>query len=178
MSEQKKTEDQIRHDIRRKFNFSETNDTERIDTAVGMEKDRFKAVEKKLELKKQLDNPDKPAGEKKDPVGQTQGSEPKYTLKDTKALIDVHDDDVDEITDYAKYKGISIAEAKKTGHIKTYLSEQKEVRKTSDATNTGGGKRGTSKISGDNALDKMRSNKELTDEEMNAALDKKFSPGT
>src|SRR4030067_1131281 len=35
-----------------------------------------------------------------------------YSLQDIRALQDVHDDDVEEIVDFAKYKKISIAEAK------------------------------------------------------------------
>src|SRR3990167_6266727 len=38
---------------------------------------------------------------------------PELNLKDIRALQDVHDDDVDQITDYAKFKGVSVAEAKK-----------------------------------------------------------------
>src|SRR3990167_6957742 len=35
------------------------------------------------------------------------------SLKDIRALQDVHDDDVDQVTEYAKFKNISVAEAKK-----------------------------------------------------------------
>src|SRR3990167_8840786 len=35
---------------------------------------------------------------------------PELSLKDIRALQDVHDDDVDELVEYAKFKGVSVAE--------------------------------------------------------------------
>lgn len=178
MPEQKKTEEQLRHDARRKFGFSEETDKERIDTAVEMEKDRFKAVQKKQELKKELEKSGKPAGNK-DPEGNKQGSSP-LSLKDIRALNDVHDDDVDDITDYAKYKGISIAEAKGTPAMKNLLSAKAEERKTAEASNTGGGKRGSSNASGKALLKKLEDEGKApeSDKDMNAMLDERFSPSS
>jgi hypothetical protein len=65
-------------------------------------------------------------------------------LKDIRALQDVHDDDVDDLLDYAKYKGISVAEAKKSVAMQAVLKSKEEERRTAQASNTGGGKRGTS----------------------------------
>jgi hypothetical protein len=71
--------------------------------------------------------------------------------KDLMALMNakVETDDVDEIVDYAKFKGISVAEALKTGVIKTSLAEKAEQRKIADATNTGTSKRSSGKVSDD-----------------------------
>lgn len=75
------------------------------------------------------------------------------TLKDQYALLEakVPADDIDEVISYAKYKGISVAEALKTAVVKATLSERAEVRKTAEVAHTGGGKRTTVKLS-DEAL--------------------------
>src|SRR3990167_1293662 len=67
------------------------------------------------------------------------------SLKDIRALQDVHDDDVDKLVSYANFLGVDIATAKKTPEMQTLLSTKEEERKTAEATNTGGGKRTTSK---------------------------------
>lgn len=74
------------------------------------------------------------------------------SLKDIRSLSDVHDDDVDDILDYAKYKGLSIAEAKKTPAMIAILKAKEEDRKTALATNTGGGRRGTAQLSDERVL--------------------------
>lgn len=56
------------------------------------------------------------------------------SLKDIRALQDVDDEDVDEVIDFAKYKGISIADAKKSPVIQTLLKTKAEERKTAQAT--------------------------------------------
>ena len=116
-----------------------------------------------------------PKGEQK-PKGEETGKETTLTLKETKALIDVHDDDVEEILDYAKYKGITASDAKQTGHIKTYLSERAEERKTAEASNTGGGKRGTSKVSGATLLQKANDKGELpdSDADLDSLLEERY----
>jgi len=68
-----------------------------------------------------------------------------YSLQDIRALGDVHDDDVESVVEWAKFKKISIAEAKKTSEIQTLMREKTEERATAEAANTGGGKRVTSK---------------------------------
>jgi hypothetical protein len=67
-----------------------------------------------------------------------------YSLQDIRSLQGVHDQDVDEVTDFAKYKGISISEAVKHPIMATILREKEEQRKTALVTNTGPAKRGSS----------------------------------
>lgn len=93
-----------------------------------------------------------------------------YSLQDIRALSDVHDDDVDEVVDYAKSKGITVAEAKKTPMIQSFLENTKGERKTADATNTGKGKQGSSKVSGSSLLRKAQETGEMP--ESDADLDK------
>lgn len=50
------------------------------------------------------------------------------------AKADIPEEDIDEVTDYARFKGITIAEALKSGVVKATLSEKAEARKTAQAT--------------------------------------------
>jgi hypothetical protein len=94
--------------------------------------------------------------------------------KDLLALMkaEVAEDDVDEVVDYAKYKGISVAEALKTSVIKTSLADKVEQRKIADATNTGVSKRSSAKLADDVLL--SNASKGImpdNDEDLNRLLD-------
>lgn len=82
-------------------------------------------------------------------------NEPMISLKDTKALMDVHDDDIDKLVGWAKFNNISIAEAKKTPEMQSYLKSQEELRKSAEATNTGSANRRTSVVSEDVLLEQV-----------------------
>jgi hypothetical protein len=69
------------------------------------------------------------------------------SIKDAKAIQDIHEDDVEDVVEWAKFKKISIAEAKKSDHIKTLLKEKEEQRKTAAASNTGIARRSSVKLS-------------------------------
>ena len=60
---------------------------------------------------------------------------------------DISEEDISEVTDYAKLKKISVAEALKSSVVKAILSEKKEERKTAEATSTGVTRRGSTKPS-------------------------------
>ena len=92
------------------------------------------------------------------------------SLKDIRALQDVHDDDVDEVVEYAKFKGVSIAEAKKSPVIQAHLRTKEEERATAQATNTGGGKRTTSKNTPEAILERAESGQLPEDDEGIKAL--------
>ena len=79
---------------------------------------------------------------------------PVLELKDIRALQDVHDDDVDELIEYAKFKGVSVAEIKKLPVIQAHLKVKAEERTTAQATNIGKSGSRTSKITGQNLLEK------------------------
>lgn len=66
-----------------------------------------------------------------------------YSLKDIRALADVHDEDVDEVIEFANFKGISIAEAKSNATIKTLLKNKSEERNTASAANVAQTKKGS-----------------------------------
>lgn len=60
---------------------------------------------------------------------------------------DVAPDDIADVTEYAKLKGISVEEALKTNVVKTILADKAEERKTSEAANTGRARRAGSAVS-------------------------------
>lgn len=63
----------------------------------------------------------------------------------TLSRADIHDDDVDEVLEYSRFKKISVADALKSSVIKTMLAEHTEERKTADATDPGKSRRVTTK---------------------------------
>src|SRR3990167_10637025 len=87
------------------------------------------------------------------------------SLKDIRALQDVHDDDVDQITEYAKFKSISVAEAKKLPEMQALLRTKQEERDTAQATNTGGGRKATFKDTPEAILERADSGNLPEDDE-------------
>jgi len=77
-----------------------------------------------------------------------------FSQMDFMALIkaDVPEDDISEVADYAKLKGISISEALKSSVVKTILSERNEERKTAQATSTGPARKGATRPNGDTLI--------------------------
>ena len=49
---------------------------------------------------------------------------------------EIHEDDIQQVQDYAKFKGISVKDALKDGVLKTILADNEEKRKVAEATNT------------------------------------------
>lgn len=66
-------------------------------------------------------------------------------LLNLKALTDVHDDDVAEVMKWAKFNNVSVAEAKRSPVMQSYLKNREEERKSAEVTNTGGGRRAVSR---------------------------------
>jgi hypothetical protein len=77
----------------------------------------------------------------------------------------VHEDDVPEVEDYAKYKKISVADALKSNVIKTLLAEKRELRDSANVANTGPSRRSNAKPSADAMLKNAREGKEVDDAE-------------
>ena len=75
------------------------------------------------------------------------------------AKADIHEDDVDEVLEWAKFKKVSVSEAYK--QMKTTLDVRAEERKTANATNTQQRTRGTSKTDGEDILQKAESTGEV-----------------
>ena len=148
MSDEKKTEEELRHDVRRDFGFSEKTDAERIDKALQMKKDRYTATQGKKKAQEELETAKK--ANKQDP---NKGTEADFSLTDIRVLSNVkHDEDVETIVNYSKANNISIAEAKKHKDISFILKGRDEERKTADASNTGGSRRSSSKKSDEDII--------------------------
>ncbi len=62
------------------------------------------------------------------------------------------EEDLDEVTDYANYKKISVAEALKSTFLKATLAEKAEQRTSAMAVNTGTGRRAASGVISDERL--------------------------
>ena len=107
------------------------------------------ALKKKIAtLEAQKEHWRKKANEKKDEATPKEGS---VASRDLIALMNakVHEDDISEVEDYAKYRGISIADALKSSVVKTLLSERAEQRNTALATNTSKARPSSSRLSDD-----------------------------
>jgi len=133
---------------------SEGEDNGELTKAQDIAKNQRIRAEKAEAKLKELKATDKPAKEEKE----TPKNE-NYTLKDIRALNDVHDEDVEEVTEYAKFKGISIAEAKNSTVIKNLLKDNNETRATANATSTGTTKRTNRKDSDETLLNDFATGK-------------------
>lgn len=91
-----------------------------------------------------------PTTQKQTPTAGDLGTKDLYALMEAK----VPQDDIDEVTEYAKFKGISVAEALKSNVVKTMLSDKAEMRNTAQASNVGTARRGSAKVSDDVLLSK------------------------
>lgn len=64
----------------------------------------------------------------------------------------VHADDIDEVVEYARFKGISIPDALKTTVIRGLLSEKEEFRKSDEVANTNSTRRVVNKVTPESLL--------------------------
>ena len=133
------------------------DDTETEDDSEALEEknrklfERAKKAEAEAKRLKSLINERKPEVEAKQPSKKQDG----LTTMDTIALINAkvtEKEDIDEVLDYARLKGISVGEALKTSVVKTILSEKAEQRKSAEVTNTGPARRGSTQLSSEQIL--------------------------
>lgn len=89
-------------------------------------------------------------------------------IKDSRALHDVPEEDVDEILKHAKNQSISITEAKNSPYIKWFLKTKAEERASAAVANTASTKR-VNKADADALLEKANSGADMSDEEMREA---------
>jgi hypothetical protein len=116
----------------------------------------------------------KKVGDKKEPTNSND-----LSSKDLYALMSekVPQEDVDEVVRAAKALNLSVPEALKSNIIKSILSEKAEERTTANATQTRGGARGTSKVSGEDMLSTAEKTGEVpeTDEGMRALFNARMA---
>ena len=169
-------------------NFDSTNEEELVDIDTTEEvveeidtedeqDDAQTDLETKLEaLEKETLKIQKAKKEQKAQKAESQESpiDGDLTTKDLYALVSakVAEEDISDITDYAKMKNISVAEAIKTNVIQTILADKSEERKVANATNTGSARRSTAKVSEDVLLNNARSGKmPESDEDLDRLLE-------
>ena len=94
---------------------------------------------------------------------------PNMDLKDIRALQDVHDDDIEEVIEFSKYKKISVAEAKRHPAVQSLLKTRVEERASALAASTQVSRRNNANSSGA-ILNKVKNQEDMTDEEMQLAV--------
>ena len=82
---------------------------------------------------------------------------PVQLARDSKAIYDLVDEDVDYVATYADKFGVTLSEARKNKDVQAVLSVRAEERRTAEATNTGTARRGTSRLSDEALLEKASS---------------------
>ncbi len=103
-----------------------------------------------------------------------------YSLEDTIAIINdkvTEKEDIETVKKFAKLEGISIADALKSPIVKTILSTKAEERKTAQATNTGVSRKATSKVSGEDLLEKFNQGEvPEKDEDLKKIIEQRWTP--
>ncbi len=140
----------------------ETSEDATEETQTDEEKEALKAKVAELESKnKQLFE-----RAKKNPKEPSQDLSSKDILY--LAKVDVHEDDMDEVLDWAKFKKIGVKEAYES--LKGVLDVKAEQRKTANASQTNAGQRGGNKVTGTQILDGVRAGRFPEDDAGIAAL--------
>lgn len=111
---------------------------------------------------------DPETGEKIDSKESTK-SPSSMDLKDIRALQDVHDDDIEEVIEFSKYKKISVAEAKRHPAVQSLLKVRSEERASALAASTQVSRRNKANSS-ETVLTKVKNQEDMSEEEMQMAV--------
>lgn len=164
--------------------ITQENDTETTENEeVVIEEETTEAEESVEDLKKKIqtleaqkkhwrEKANKPAGGEKETPANTG-----LSTRDTIAIMNakVHEDDIDEVVEYARFKKISVPEALKSSVIKASLAEKEEKRTSANAANTRNAGRGASQVSVDKLMSEASSGKlPEKDEDINRLLKAKM----
>lgn len=131
------------------------NEEQELDTNPEVDTEKEELLKKLRTVEAQKDHWRKKATEgKKDAVVSTTST---LNSKDLLAIMqnNVHEDDLDEVIEYATLKKIPVSEALKTNVVKTILSNNAEFRKTAEVSNTAPARKGVSKTSDDTLLSNL-----------------------
>lgn len=169
--------DTLRAEVLEASNLDYEGNEQQIDGIVELrlKDEAFKASlhEQKEKLKAQLVEKPPLKIEEKPPVQVTETPKNEnMSLKDIRALADVSDEDVDDVIEYAKFKNISIAEAKKSPVIQNILKTKTEERRTAEATSTATTHRKSGQSTEDKILGNFEKGELPTTEDDSAALAK------
>lgn len=151
-------EEEVRAEVISEFGFDESVDGEKIDKLVAKQMESKKMLSKTIAQKiKHRKEAEELRTKITPPATATPTGNSDLSSKDIIAITkaNIHEDDLDEVVDYAKYKKISISEALKAGVIKTMLKDKEEQRKTAQATATTSPRRSSVKTSDEEIVNKM-----------------------
>ena len=143
-------------------NSANSNDIiETVEEADDSEQDDIEALREELNKTKSAYESQKIRAEKAEARAKAKQAEKSYSKQSNPELstfdiiavtkADLDEEGLKEVMDFAKYKGISVSEALKSPVIKATLAEKEENKRVAEASNTSGGRRGSSKMS-DEAL--------------------------
>jgi hypothetical protein len=158
---------------------TETTDNEVVETSREESTESVEDLRKKIQTLEAQKNHWKGKATKPESKSETPDTarNENVSFEDSYALIkaNVEADDIAEIKDYARLKGISIREALNSTIVKSIISEKNETRKTASATHTGTAKRTTSKSSDED----LKSNAEKgilpdSDEDLKRLIQSRF----
>lgn len=141
---------------------------EEFKASVHADKNKHLESKKAYEERMRKAGIDPETGEKIDSKESTKS--PSMDLKDIRALQDVHDDDIEEVIEFSKYKKISVAEAKRHPAVQSLLKVRSEERASALAASTVTSKRGSKANSSENILNKVKNQEDMSDEEMQMAV--------
>ena len=138
LKEVQKVEEKVEVDIDFEANVEELGDDATLE---DLKKQNQTLTAQKKHWRDKAQEAGKPKEEKKPEEKPEEKKEETQNLSQTDlyTLIkaDVPEEDLSEVTDYAKMKGISVGEALKSDVVQTILDTKKEKRTVADATNTG-----------------------------------------
>lgn len=127
-------------------------------------------VRSKLAKAEELANNYKIRAEKAEKIAkQTPKEDAKQVNISTSDIIaltraNIHEDDIADVQEYARFKGISVKDALNSSVIKTLLSENAEKRNVANATNTANVRRGPTQASEETLISKAQKGELPTNE--------------
>lgn len=129
--------------------------TEDLETLQEKNKKLFERA-KKAEAEAKLLKAERLKAEERAKVKPEPSSNVSVSIKDQIAIVNakIHEDDVEDVMEYAKFKNIPIAEALKSNVVMATLKDKAEQRRTAEVTNTSGSKRVNAKVTDDALLAK------------------------
>lgn len=84
---------------------------------------------------------------------ETPKNEDGYSFKDQKALLSVDEEDIERVEKFCKSEGLTPSEALKNEDLQAILESRAEKRKTAEASNTGGSRRSSNKMSDEKLIE-------------------------
>lgn len=111
----------------------------------------------------------------------TTESKENLSQRDVITLVkaDIPEEDIPDVTEYAAFKKISIADALKSPVLKSLLADKAESRKIADATNVGTQRRGNSRVSDESLIENASKGKlPESDDELERLVQARISAKT